>query len=331
MKKIISLLFIVILGTLVLSSCERGQKVVEDFPSVISNLDSYKVTGKLYSMFPSGTKECLVTVYYKQPDFYRVEVDNETLNEKQIIIKNKDGVEILVPSVNKSFKVKSSWPLNSSYPYLLQSLSKDIISDESKTETKDENFTTLTVKTKMFEDANPTEEKIIFNNKTGYPEEVYVYDDNHNLISKFVYEKIEVDININNDLFNPTKTLESLNEYYQEMVETFIRAITYPTYYPVDAKLSEEVIKGSTIKTAIMKFEGTNPFTIIQQYLESNTVPVTSFIDGDIYITGGSVWVINDKTVFFYEQGMEYTIASNSLPVIEMIKTGDSLLVGNEK
>ena len=88
MKKIISLLFIVILGSLVLSSCERGQKVVEDFPSVISNLDSYKVTGKLYSMFPSGTKECLVTVYYKQPDFYRVEVDNETLNEKQIIIKN---------------------------------------------------------------------------------------------------------------------------------------------------------------------------------------------------------------------------------------------------
>ena len=80
-----------------------------------------------------------------------------------------------------------------------------------------------------------------------------------------------------------------------------------------------------------MKFEGTNPFTIIQQYLESNTVPVTSFIDGDIYITGGRVWVINDKTVFFYEQGMEYTIASNSLPVIEMIKTGDSLLVGNEK
>ena len=185
MKKIISVLFIFILGSVMLSSCERGQKVVQDFPSVISSLDSYKVTGKLYSMFPSGTKECLVTVYYKKPDFYRVEVDNETLNEKQIVIKNKDGVEILVPSVNKSFKVKSSWPLNSSYPYLLQSLSKDIISDESKTETKEENFTTLTVKTKMFEDANPTEEKIVFNNKTGYPEEVYVYDDNHNLISKF--------------------------------------------------------------------------------------------------------------------------------------------------
>ena len=86
MKKIISVLFIIVLGSLVLSSCERGQKVVQDFPSVISSLESYKVTGKLYSMFPSGTKECLVTVYYKHPDFYRVEVDNETLNDLKACI-----------------------------------------------------------------------------------------------------------------------------------------------------------------------------------------------------------------------------------------------------
>lgn len=331
MKKIISFLFIIVFSSMILTSCERGKKVVEDFSTAISSLESYKVTGKLYSMFPSGTKECLVTVYYKRPDFYRVEVDNQTLNEKQIVIKNQDGVEIIVPSVNKTFKVKSSWPLNSSYPYLLQSLSKDIISDEEKTKKIEDNFTTLTVKTKMFEDANPSVEQIVFNNKTGYPEEVYVYDDNHNLISKFVYEKIEPDITIKDDMFNPTKTLESLNEHYQEMIETFIRAITYPTYYPVDATLDEEVIKGTTIKTAIMKFEGENPFTIIQQYLEYSTIPSTSFIDGDIYIMGGSIGVISEKTVFFYEQGVEYIIASNTLPVIEMIKTGDSLLVGNEK
>ena len=300
MKKIISVLFIIVLGSLVLSSCERGQKVVQDFPSVISSLESYKVTGKLYSMFPSGTKECLVTVYYKQPDFYRVEVDNETLNEKQIVIKNKDGVEILVPSVNKSFKVKSSWPLNSSYPYLLQSLSKDIISDDTKTQTKEENFTTLTVKTKMFEDANPTEEKIVFNNKTGYPEEVYVYDDSHNLISKFVYEKIEVDINIDNDLFNPVKTLESLNEHYQEMVETFIRAITYPTYYPVDAKLSEEVITYDRFSTSCLLLFVYGILNTLPSICSTSTLDERFATVAKIYAKGQSHPSFNAFTVMIY-------------------------------
>lgn len=331
MKKIISISLVLFLSMMLFTSCERGKKVVEDFPSVVSKVESYKVTGKLESMFPSGTKESLVTVYYKKPNYYRVEVDNPALSEKQIVIKNDNGVEILLPSVNKSFKVKSSWPLNSSYPYLFQSLTKDIVSDETKTKEKDENFTTLNVKTKMFETANPTDEKIIFNNKTGYPEEVYVYDENHNLVSKFIYEKIEVDIEIEDKLFDTTKTLESLNEYYQELVETFVRAITYPTYYPVDSSLEEEVIKGSLIKTAIMKFDGSNPFTIIQQYLTRSDIPTTSYIDGDIYIMGGNISVINMNTVFFYEQGVEYTIASNSMPVIEMIKTGDSLLLGSEK
>ena len=331
MKKIISISLILCLGMLLFTSCERGEKVVEDFPSVVTKIESYKVTGKLQSMFPSGTKECLVTVYFKKPNYYRVEVDNAVLNEKQIVIKNDDGVEILVPSVNKSFKVKSSWPLNSSYPYLFQSLSKDIVSDEGKTKEKDENFTTLNLKTKMFETATPTDEKIVFNNKTGYPEEVYVYDESHNLVSKFIYEKIEINIDIDNDLFDSVKTLESLNEYYQDIVETFVRAITYPTYYPVDASLSEEVIKGSTIKMAIMKFDGTSPFTIIEEFLVNSTTPVTSYLDGDIYVMGGNISVITENTIFFYEQGVEYTIASNTLSVIEMIKTGDSLLLGNEK
>ena len=32
---------------------------------------------------------------------------------------------------NKNFKIKSTWPTNASYPYLLQSLAKDIANDEN--------------------------------------------------------------------------------------------------------------------------------------------------------------------------------------------------------
>lgn len=316
---------------LTFTSCKKGERVVQDFPTVVTNLESYKVTGKLYSMFPSGTKECVVTVYYQKPDFYRVEVDNAVLSDKQIVMKNEEGVHILVPSVNKTFKVKSSWPFNSSYPYLLQSLSKDMLSDENKVTILGEETSTVEIKAKVFENALPSTQKIVFNNKTGYPNEVLVYDENANLLTKFVFENIEINKELDKDLFNVEKTLTSMREYYHDIVETYVRTITYPTYYPEGVKLKEELINNKTAKTAIMKYEGETSFTIIEQYLMDSSTVVTSFVDGDIYIMGGTIALINNNTVFFGEQGVEYTIASNNMHVIEMIKMGDSLLVGSEK
>lgn len=329
--KTILIMLVICLGTLSLTSCKRGKRVVKDFPTAVSSLESYKVTGKLYSMFPTGTKECLITVYYKEPDYYRVEVDNAALSDKQIVLKNQDGVQILVPSVNKTFKVKSSWPLNSSYPYLLQSLSKDLLSDENPIIVQEDETSTVEIKAKVFENAAPSTQKIVFDNKTGYPKEVFVYDENHNLLTRFVYENIELNKEIEDKMFNVEHTLTSMREYYQDIVETYVRAITYPTYYPEGVKLKEELIKGTDIKTAIMKYEGESSFTIIEQYLMDSETVVTSYVDGDIYIMGGIVALVNNNTISFGEQGVEYTIASTTMNIIEMIKMGDSLLVGSEK
>ena len=246
-------------------------------------------------------------------------------------MKNKDGVHILVPSVNKTFKVKSSWPFNSSYPYLLQSLSKDILSDENPNITRDDEKTIVEIKAKVFENAAFSKQKIIFSNKTGYPTEVLVYDEKENLLNKFVYEKVETDIDIKNELFDAEKTLTSMREYYQDIVETYVRNITYPTYYPVGASLEEELINGTDVKVAIMKFVGETSFTIIEQYLMDSENTVTTFVDGDIYIMGSMVVLINNNTISFNEQGVDYTIASSNMEILEMIKMGDSLLVGNEK
>jgi hypothetical protein len=54
-------------------------------------------------------------------------------------------------------------------------------------------------------------------------------------------------------------------------------------------------------------------------------------VDGDIYIMGGTFALINQNSIFFGEQGVEYTIASTNMNILEMIKMGDSLLVGSEK
>ena len=155
------ILYILILLSMVLVtvSCKSGTKKVESFPEYVNSLESYKVTGKLYSMFPTGTKESLITVYYQKPDNYRVEIDKSTNGDKQIIIKNNEGVFVLIPSVNKSYKLKSGWPVNSSYSYLLQSVAKDYVNDDSRVVKEEESTTTVEVKIKLFDNAQAATEK----------------------------------------------------------------------------------------------------------------------------------------------------------------------------
>ena len=163
-RKILKVCFIIsiLLVSLCISSCKKNNPVEESFPEIVNNLTSYKLTGKLESNFPSGTKECNITTYYNAPNMYRVELQNPNTVETQIIIKNDNGVFVLVPSINKTFKVNSSWPSTSSYPYLLQSLSQDIISDTNMVTKKEGNNTVLELKARLHHSDINTSQKIIF-------------------------------------------------------------------------------------------------------------------------------------------------------------------------
>jgi len=46
---------------------------------------------------------------------------------------------------------------------------------------------------------------------------------------------------------------------------------------------------------------------------------------------GGTVGIITDNILKFYDNGMEYTIASQTIDMYEIIKTAQSLRVTEEK
>ena len=57
----------------------------------------------------------------------------------------------------------------------------------------------------------------------------------------------------------------------------------------------------------------------------------TTYLDGDIYILGDAVAVINKSTVTFFQSGMEYLVASNEVNTLELLKMAYSLIVYQEK
>ncbi len=334
MKKLTkTIIFLILFFSLFgLISCKKETKVEESFPELVSNLKSYKLTGKLESMFPSGTKECEVCVYYKQPNYYRVELKNAGNNEPQIMIKNGDGIYVLLPAVNKVFKINSSWPDNSSYPYLLQSLSKDIIGDDNLLINKDNGKTTLEFNAKQFNNAMVTKQKVLFSDETKMPEEVLIYDDQNTLLTRFKFKSINTNIDIDDKYFKVNDSMSTARLSYVESPISFDRLITYPTYYPDKTTLQQETTLGEgENKRVIMKYNGEAPFTIIQQYVVNTENIKTEYISGDIYTMGGAICILANNTIQFYDSGIEYTLASTNLDYCTLIQMGESLRTADLK
>lgn len=333
MKKSLKIFLIVLILTLTVTfvGCKKKKPVETTFPEIVSKLTSYKMVGKLESTYPSGTKECMITTYYRSPNDYRVEIQNPNVNETQIMVKNSTGVYVIIPSINKTFKVNSNWPANVSYPYLLESLKNDIVSDSNLSTTKEGNNTVVELKAKLFNEDDNTTQKIIFD-ENNLPKEVLTYDQNKNLLTRYIVQSLEQNPTINDDVFNATETLETLAGAFEQNPITFERMITYPTYYPEGTSLKDENITGTANnKLAIMNFSGTTNFTIVQKFANYTKESTCEYVNGDIYIMGGVFTFVNGNNIQFYENGVEYIVASNNIACMEMIKMAQSLRTSEGK
>lgn len=323
MKKSLMLVLMIIL-CFSLFGCKlvKKEETQKEFMNMVTNANSYSVEGIMESYYQDGRKQNEFIVRYKSPDFIKVIIKNTEQNDKQIILKNTDGVYVLIPSVNKNFKIKSTWPTNSSYPYLLQSISKDIANETEPIITDKDDSYTIETKTSLHNDAIAVKQKIVFDKETCLPNEVLVYDENSDLYIRVVFTKIDFDYKVSDDEFSVEKSMETTRlEYGEEGVE-YDRFVSYPIVFPKGSSLiGEDTIKsddGTDVRT-IMKFSGDVGFTIIQEFINDKDITVFQQESGEITTVLGNVAIIKTNGVQMFYQGVEYTIGSNDLAVMQML------------
>lgn len=160
--------------------------IINDLKKKVEKADSYRIVGVLEITNNDDTYQYDVDASYKEEDNYRVGLTNKANNHEQIILKNEEGVYVITPSLNKSFKFQSDWPKNNSQIYLLGSLLEDITNDKDRT----------------FEEING---QYVFTTKVNYPNN-----------SQLVKQKITLDKDLN------IKTVEVLNSNdIPQMIMTF--------------------------------------------------------------------------------------------------------------
>lgn len=132
MKRLLRGLILISIFTLVGCSVKKSGNVLEKMEKKLKNADSYYIEGTMEIMNNEDTYTYDVKVAYQKKDYYRIELVNKLNNHEQVILRNDEGVYVVTPSLNKSFKFQSDWPYNNSQIYLINSILEDLLEDEER-------------------------------------------------------------------------------------------------------------------------------------------------------------------------------------------------------
>lgn len=137
--------FLCLCCTILLLTTGCGKKnsvdVVKEFSNRVNDTKSYVLKGTMEIYSDEDTFTYSVEANYLKDNYYKVKLVNQTNNHEQVILRNQDGVYVITPSLNKSFKFQSEWPDNSSQSYLLKAIVTDLTKDaETSMETVDSKY-----------------------------------------------------------------------------------------------------------------------------------------------------------------------------------------------
>lgn len=326
MKKIFFIGVILILLFLTTGCGAYNEKsIVKDINKKFNKINSYHIEGIMEIYNGDDVYKYDVKSSYEK-DKYRVSLTNKSNNHEQIILRNDDGVYVLTPSLNKSFKFQSKWPDNSSQVYILKSLQNDVNTDKNvKLETKNGIYI-LSSKLANTNNKNLVNEKIYLDKNLNITK-VEVFDDTGNKQIKIVYNSLDTKATFNDKYFLVSENMKATEENKESKTTmSSLEEAIYPMYLPSGTYLSnEESIKKDDSNRKILTFQGESPFILVEESVSSSDDVQIVPVYGEPTILMDTVGALSDSTVNFISNGVEYYIASESLTKEEILQVAQSI------
>lgn len=196
------LFFIMIIGVFVISGCGKNSEsdVIKDLTKKINDSKSYYVDGTLEIVNNEDVYTYNVNVSYKEKDNYKVSLINTVNNHEQIILRNSDGVYVITPRINKSFKFQSDWPYNNSQVYLLGPLLDDITNDANRKFEKIDDGSKIIVSANYPNNSKLVKQEILLD-KNNNIKKVTVFDNNGTAQITMKFNKIDLNSKFNDNHF----------------------------------------------------------------------------------------------------------------------------------
>lgn len=324
MKKIIFLgsIFLLLFGC----SSKSELNVLNDFDSKLSKLKEYELQGDLSIYDNEENFKYNVTVNYLSNN-YLVRMVNEENEHEQIILKSSDGLYVITPSLNKSFKFESTWPDNSSQSYILSSIVNDLRNGSANIEKTNDGYV---IETKVNYPNNSTlaYQKIYLDNKSNL-KEVKVYDNNDTERICLVITKLSYKSSLKEKDYTLDKyiTKEECTDNCTKDKETSnIENAIYPLFVPANTYLSSsEIVTDNENSRAIITFSGEKNYVLVEEmansYLEHEIIPVY----GEPVMLNDTIAAMSSNSLNWTSNGVNYYLASDDLTMSEMVSIAQSL------
>ncbi|MBB6454185.1 outer membrane lipoprotein-sorting protein [Salirhabdus euzebyi] len=318
---------------LLLSACgeKSKQDVVDSLEQKVEEMDGYKAQAKMNLKTGEEVQSYEIDVWHKKKDFYRVQLNNPNSEKgNQIILRNNEGVFVLTPALNKSFKFQSEWPDNTSQPYLYTSLVNDILKDKEAEFKKTDNHYVFTTKTNYQSNKNLPTQEIYFDKKTFKPVMVKVFDKDFTALVEIQFSAFEFDPEFAEDDFDTKKNLTSSIAEVPAMASAEDQSLTvlYPLYQPEGTSLAaKKEVEFENGQRVILTFEGEKNFTLIEEkyttYPTSLSQPVS--VKGEPVDLGFTIGAMTEKTLEWSHNNTRFYLASEDLTREEMIQVASSV------
>ncbi|KML01905.1 LolA family protein [Rossellomorea marisflavi] len=331
MNKKLVVLVLAVLTVLMLAACGEKSKedVTKDLKSKVEDLKGYKADAKMTLQVGEDPQTYEVEVWHNDPNYYRVSLKNEAKDQSQMILRNEEGVFVLTPALNKSFRFQSDWPSNSSQAYLYESLVKDVLEDKNATFKETKNHYVFNTKTRYQNNQMLPTQEITFNKKDLTPVSVNVMDSDKNSLVKVEFSKMDVKAAFDKKDFDMKKNMTGaqLEIPVSGNVEEKEFSVLYPTDGISDAELvDEEEVATKDGKRVVLTYDGEKSFTIIQEQTTSvPTMTVSTSLQGEVVDLGFTVGAMTDQSITWTHDGVDYMLASKSLSQDEMVTIARSV------
>ena len=299
-----------------------SKTAINKFKSNIEGDNTYTLTGQMDIVSNEDIYSYDVVVDYMKDDYYKASLKNKETNHEQIILKNKSGVYVITPSLNKSFNFQSEWPYNSSQAYILSSLLKDLENDSNVIfEEKDEKYL-LSSTVDYPNNTNLISQKITFD-KNMIPELVQVFDRNGEESITFKISKIEFGSKINSDYFE----IENINIENNDSDKSVssLDEVVYPMYLPNGTKFkSEETVKTNDAERVILTFSGDKSFILIEEASKNPEDFEVTTTSGELVFYENVLGNLNDSSLNWSMDGKDYYLIGTNLTNEELLKVASS-------
>ncbi len=347
---------------LLLTGCGKltAGDAVGEFTKLVENSKSYKLSG---TMEINGDEEVFtysLETYFLKDDFYKVVLVNQTNNHEQVILKNTDGLYVVTPNLNKSFKFDSVWPENSSQAYLLMNLVNDMKNDSEVALEETDSGYIIKSKVNYPNNEELTYQKVYFDKKM-VPEKVEVFNGQDVAKIKVVFKTVDlkaklkeedfkledlIDEDVENNENNDQNSNQNNNQNNEctdestcktdkcegedcktdEKTNVSLDSIIYPLYIPANTHLSSsETVSTEDGDRVILTFSGDKNFVLVEEVARKSNEFEIIPVFGDPFMINESIAAVSSNSMSWNARNISYYLVGSDLSTSEMVSIASSL------